>query len=304
MSPGETVMAKEEEIKKWQESLFEAFAYNDVLGGRYLSPAMGIEKVVGSVFVDKYRGHRVLTDAFMDFLGATIWAQAEYNNANGWPQKSPYYVTCLLMYLTMFRSFRAAELLSLHGYPLQGYVLQRSLKDQAYCLCAAANGMATFGELFGWEDIGEITEERYATVIKNRRKIEEQTRDQLVGSKSGLSAEAQHELLQWERLFNFEAHRGLFTLFRAVRRVLVQKKLEMVLGPTPDEMNESITFQIAPASPSKKQATCGSPNAQPTWSAAPLKASNGTCAHISCPSSDMRNCRRYQFRSFALSRID
>ena len=30
-----------------------------------------------------------------------------------------------LMYLTMFRTVRATEVLSVHGYPLQGYALQR-----------------------------------------------------------------------------------------------------------------------------------------------------------------------------------
>jgi len=231
------------EIKKWQDSLFAAFAHDGVLGGKYLGPVMDIEPEVGAAFNDKYYGHRVLTDSFMDFFGETIWKQAEYCNKNGWPQDREYYVTCLLMFLTMFRSFRSAELLALQGgYPLQGYIIQRSLKDQVFALCAAANGVASFGKLFGWQGMGggEWSKDQYGKVIKNRMQIEDKIVRNIIGKDSGLTAETQDALMQWNRLFNWEAHRGLLTLFRASHRVFVEKKLEMVLGPVPDELNESM----------------------------------------------------------------
>jgi hypothetical protein len=71
-------------------------------------------------------------------------------------------------------------------------------------------------------------------------KIEDKIVRNIIGKDSGLTAESQDALVQWNRLFNWEAHRGLLTLFRASHRVLVQKKLEMVLGPVPDELNESM----------------------------------------------------------------
>ncbi len=183
----------DDKIKQWQDSLFAAFSYKGVLGGQYLGPVMDIEPNVGKAFHDKYYGHRVLTDSFMDFLGETIWKQGEFNNRSGWPQDREYYTMCLMMFLTVFRSFRAAELLSLHGgYPLQAYIIQRSLKDQVFA------------------------------------------------QDSGVSDEAQQELIQWNRLFNWEAHRGLLTMFRASKRVMDAKKFEMVLGPTPDELNETM----------------------------------------------------------------
>jgi len=230
-------------IKEWQDSLFAEFTHDGVLGGKYLGPVMDTEPQVGAAFVDKYYGHRVLTDSFMDFFGETIWKQAEYNNKNGWPQDRPYYVTCLLMYLTMFRSFRSGELLALQGgYPLQGYVIQRSIKDQALALCAAANKIETFGRLFGWDGMGgdPWSKDQYGEVIKNRMKVEDKIVRNIVGKSSDLTQETQDQLTSWNRLFNWEAHRGLFTLFRASHRVLVDKKLEMVLGPSPDEMNETM----------------------------------------------------------------
>lgn len=184
----------------------------------------------------------MLTDSFLDFFGETIWEQAEFNNKRGWPQDRPYYVTCLMMFLTIFRSFRAAELLSVEGgYPLQAYIIQRSLKDQAFAMCAAASQTETFDRLFGWEGMGgePLDPARYGRSIKNRMKIEDKIVRTLIGKDSGLSADAQTELVRWNRLFNWEAHRGLLTLFRMSSNVLVEKKLQMVLGPTPDEMNES-----------------------------------------------------------------
>jgi hypothetical protein len=107
------------EIKKWQDGLFDAFRHNGVLGDRYFGPVMDMEPQIGGVFVEKYYGHRVLTDSFMDFFGETLSKQREYNEQKGWPKDRPYYVTCLVMYLTMFRSLRAAEVAALNGYPLQ-----------------------------------------------------------------------------------------------------------------------------------------------------------------------------------------
>ena len=84
------------EIKKWQDGLFDAFRHNGVLGDRYFGPVLELEPLVGGVFVEKYFGHRVLTDSFMDFFGETLSKQGEFNSKNGWPQDRPYYVTCLM----------------------------------------------------------------------------------------------------------------------------------------------------------------------------------------------------------------
>ena len=230
------------EIKKWQDSLFDAFSYGDVLGGKYLAPVMDVEPQVGAAFVEKYYGHRVLTDAFLDFFGETLWKQFDVNKQNGWPQDRPYYVTCLMMFLTMFHSCRAAELVSVKGgYPLQGYIIQRSLKDQAFAMCAAANGTDTFARLFGWEGASASpwSKEQYAQVIKKRMQIEDKIVRNLIGKDSGLSNEAQTELLLWNRMFNWEAHRGLLTMFRLSHKLL-EGKLPITIAPTPDEMNESM----------------------------------------------------------------
>lgn len=222
-------------IKAWQDSLFDAFSHNGVLGGAVLSSVLEAEPLVGGTFINKYYGHRVLADSFMEFFGRTLMTQLAFNQTNGWPQNQPHYATCLMMYLTMFRAFRSSELLALHGYPMQGYVIQRSLKDQAFALCAAANGLARFGELFGWEGVqGNLNEQQAEDVVKSRRKAEARVVDQLIGSKSGLSEETQAELQRWDRLFNWEAHRGLLTLYTASDELLKNPHNTSVVPATSD----------------------------------------------------------------------
>lgn len=233
---------READIKKWQDSLFEAFSYHGVIGNKYLGPVMDVEPQVGAAFVEKYYGHRVLTDAFLEFFGETLWKQFEFNKQNGWPEDRQNYVTCLMMYLTMFRSFRAAELVSvMGGYPLQGYIIQRSIKDQAFAMCALANRTDTFARLFGWDGAGAgpWSKEQYAQVIKKRMQIEDKIVRNLIGKDSGLSNDAQKELLRWNRMFNWEAHRGLLTMFR-LSSALHEGKLPLTIAPSPDEMNESM----------------------------------------------------------------
>jgi hypothetical protein len=114
----------EQRIRQWQDRLHEAFDYNGVLGGKFLSGTMQLEEAVGQLFVRKYHGHRLLTDAFLDFFAETLQTQLAFHSQHGWPSNEPNYALTFLMYLTTFRTVRATEVLSVNGYPLQGYALQ------------------------------------------------------------------------------------------------------------------------------------------------------------------------------------
>ena len=144
---------KSEKIKAWQNKLLSAFSHNGAPGGRFLASAIEAEHETGAEFMDKWYGHRVLTDSFMEFFGETLHSQWVFNNAKGWPQNSPHYSSCLILYLTAYRSIRSSEVLSANGYTLPAYAVQRTIKEQLMVLGAAANGIAHFDELFGWKGI-------------------------------------------------------------------------------------------------------------------------------------------------------
>lgn len=228
---------RDSDIEKWQDSLFEAFSYQGVLGGRYLGPVMAAEPLVGRAFTEKYYGHRVLTDSFLDFFCETLSSQFDVVRSIGWPIDKPYYATCLTMFLTMFRSYRSAEVISTGGYPLQGYIIQRSLKDQAFALCAVANGTDTLASLFGWDTT--VGSSSPADLVKRRQKVEDGVVRHLIGKTSGLSEGTQEQLLNWNRLFNWEAHRGLLT-FGQITGQLIAGELPPDIAPTNDELLESM----------------------------------------------------------------
>src|SRR5438067_8798911 len=143
---------KKRTILQWQDRVHEAFDHNGVLGGKFLLGAMRLEERVGQLFVKKFHGHRLLTDAFLDFFAETLQTQLAFHSQYGWPSNEPNYALTFLMYATMFRAVRATEVLSVNGYPMQGYALQRSIKDQVFILCAIAHKIMSFGEIFGWQE--------------------------------------------------------------------------------------------------------------------------------------------------------
>lgn len=147
-----------------------------------------------------------------------------------------------MMYKTVFRSIRASEILSQHSYTLRGYAMQRSIKEQLYILCAVANGFATIEEVFADETQGEAdrTAEQEEKHFRAQLKIEGDVRAQICGAKSGLSEKSQEQLLIWERMFNKEVHRALFSFFRASRRLLIDGKRGMELVPPTDDLADSM----------------------------------------------------------------
>jgi hypothetical protein len=235
-------MSSDQEIKAWQERLEKAFGQDGVVGGRFLRVARKREQDTGAAFVDKFHGHRILTDSFMDFFGETLRFQSFFNGQQGWPKAQPHYVSSLMMYLTLFRTMRSAELLSENGYALRAYAIQRSIKDQLWILCAAANGMATFAELFGFEGKVDkkLTDDDEEAIFKAQLNTENSIRKQIVGDKSGLSAETQAQLLKWERMFNKEVHRAQYSMYRAMHRLLVLKDYDVALGPQTDDLSEAM----------------------------------------------------------------
>ena len=99
-------------IAQWLDRLHDAFDHNGILGGKFLFLTTQLEEAVGQLFVQKYHGHRVLTDAFLDFFAESIQTQLAYHSQAGWPPNEPKYAFTFLMYLTMFRTVRATEVLS------------------------------------------------------------------------------------------------------------------------------------------------------------------------------------------------
>jgi hypothetical protein len=102
--------------------------------------------------------------------------------------------------------------------------------------------MAAFNELFGWKGMeGDVlTDEQAADQIKMRQKVESKIKSKIMGKRSNLSAESQVQLEKWDRMFNLEVHRSLFSWARAGQRLIVDRDLGFELGPRTDDLADAM----------------------------------------------------------------
>lgn len=64
-------------VDEWQKRLEDNFTYNGVIGGKILPSTIKQERICGSYFTQKFHGHRVLADSFLDFFAVTVRSEAE-----------------------------------------------------------------------------------------------------------------------------------------------------------------------------------------------------------------------------------
>jgi hypothetical protein len=114
---------------EWQSRLERHFKVDGVTGG-YLMEVLNQETAFRDYVLENFSGHVVLMDSFYSFFIETVNTAVVFANGKGIPKECQHYAVLLLFYVTMFRSFRAAENLLLRGYPFDGYALLRGLKDR------------------------------------------------------------------------------------------------------------------------------------------------------------------------------
>lgn len=235
-------MGRKEDIAAWQQRLDENFSHNDVVGGHLLPAIMGLEDVCGQQYVYTYKGHRILTDAFLDFFALTLADVAGKAKNQGWPKNMPYYSTCIASFLTLFRSIRAAEKIAVSGYALDGYALLRNAKEQALCLGAIAAGRSSFPAWLGLQGMptgGAWGPAEHEKALRNREAEENRVRRETIGKDSGLAPDQIEELRHWDRLFNYQVHGSRFTFVQASAWLMDAKK-PFSIGPLPNEMDVAL----------------------------------------------------------------
>lgn len=230
-----------DEIKAWEDELTAMFAVGGIVGGDLFPGILEGERIVGADFAREYAGHTKAMDSLFDFLAVTLTLLTRFMHEHGWPAHK-HYAVMYLMYLTLFRTFRAADVLAKNGYFNHGYSILRSVKDQAFAIAAVANKLTSATEIFGWTEgdgtitAGNVDMER---IVKTRMKAEKEAEDFLYGQKSELSEDHQGELLMWSRMFNWQAHRGMMTYSDEMGRML-EGKGDFDLRPVRGESGEAL----------------------------------------------------------------
>ena len=221
------------DVSEWQERLEKFFTVNGVVGG-YLSEILDLESQYGEYIFKKFHGQRVLMDSYFSFFIETIRAANRAVKEKGWPLNSPYYGPTVLFYVTLFRSFRAADNLLTKGYPLDGYALLRDIKDRAIFLAAIAHGITSLSRIFGYAGNRALTDETYKKLKAERKKEERRIFNEIIRKKSGLDPQFHIELQKWENLFHEEVHGSKLTYFTEGGEWLRGEK-PLSIGPTPLE---------------------------------------------------------------------
>jgi hypothetical protein len=194
------------------QKLRDAFSDGGIVGPGLLGIHMR-EEEREAVLCDSFRGYRLLHQCFLAFLHDSL----QLANSIAPEARPPYdWYRPLLVFLgTTFSRARAAEILYLHGYALEGFALLRDLKDRAVLLAGVLHGATTIPLVLGFEPDGSLGEsgDYWAAnrqMTKRRRSVHREvfafmlTRD--------LPGEVAGHLRRWADLFHYEVHMSLHSL--------------------------------------------------------------------------------------------
>lgn len=233
------------DVAEWQRRL-EKYFMVDGITGKPLIPILNMESEYGRYVVVRFKGQFYLMDSFFGFFVETINKAVKFATSNKWPPEYSYYPLVLHYYVTIFRSFRAAENLLKSGYPLDGYALLRDLKDRAIFVGALVHGKTSFQKLSGVlenQSATSITEKEYQGIKKRRKDEERRVLNEMIRKNSGLSPDIQKELEVWENLFHEEVHGSKLTFSMDIG--WLQGKQPLSLGPVPNERSIAVYINRA-----------------------------------------------------------
>src|SRR5579864_2137946 len=213
---------------EWQKRLEETFTVNGLVGG-HLVEVHRREASLGDYLVRTFHGQNVLIDSFQSFFIETLNLLLDQVGENGWPDFKHYSLT-VAYFNTLFRRYRAGEILYYSGYPLDGYVLFRDIKDRALLLCGVLHNMTSIPAIMGLIPPTPNTADGRKEATRARKTEENRITRLISGKDSGLPSDVIAELKNWDDLFHVEVHGAGFSLAHELD--LLSKGLANRAGPT------------------------------------------------------------------------
>jgi len=213
---------------EWQKRLEDTFTVNGLIGG-HLIEVHERERRIGTQLVNAFRGQNVLIDSFQSFFVETLNLVLEEIAEQGWP-KSENYALTFAYFNTIFRRYRAAEVLYYSGYPLEGYSLFRDIKDRALLLCGVLHSVTTLPHVMGMLPVFDDTPEGHKKATRVRKDEENRITKLICGTDSGLPPSVAAELKFWDDLFHYELHGARLSI--AHELALLRGGMTNRVGPT------------------------------------------------------------------------
>jgi hypothetical protein len=219
----------------WQERIQAAFStQGGSVGERYLLAILQAEKAIGREYQIKFHGHRLLTEASFDFFVETLTAVANRIRQQGWPEHRENYFDTVLAFVTLLRTMRAADMLAVGGYRLDGYAHLRGVMDQIIRIVGVANGWTTFSGVHGvagYAKDRKWTEAEFEKIHANKVKVEKEIHRKLIGSDSGLSQRSIEALRNWDRMFDKQVHGAQWTFISEAKFWVGRHDASVSLAP-------------------------------------------------------------------------
>ena len=212
-------------VAEWQQRMTDTFHEGGVIGPR-LVPVFEAERAYSSIVDLKSAGHMQLRENFQSFLYETLRLGESFRSARGAsaPQR---HGAMLLEFASLFRVFRAADVLFHSGYPLDGVALLRDARDRAMFLAAVGRSETTLVELEGFEPKDSNRQSLHSderTASRRRRANTERTIiRRTIGGESGFPEEVIDELKGWTQLFHMEVHGSRLTRASEFREYYIGK---------------------------------------------------------------------------------
>lgn len=224
-------------LGEWQERLETTFEENGVVGGQLLE-VHDRESGIRDHLLKTFRGQNVLIDSFQSFFVETLNLASDLVRRSGWPPPTSNYPMAFAKFHSLFRRFRACEVLFYSGYPLEGYSLLRDVKDSAVMLAGVGHNMTTLPKIIGHEPAIENHAEWRKRVTRIRKNEEQRVSRRVCGVDSGLAPEVIAEVRFWNDLFHQEVHGGGLSLTHEVD--LLMRGMVNRPGPTFHEQAFSV----------------------------------------------------------------
>lgn len=96
------------DVAEWQKRLEKHFIGNGHIGG-HLTSIIKKEREYGQFVASTYHGQFALIDSFFSFYIEILQTANKIIEEQGWPKEYQHYAPTILLYVTNFRSFRAAK---------------------------------------------------------------------------------------------------------------------------------------------------------------------------------------------------
>lgn len=205
---------KPEEVAAWQERLEENFKGPSGVIGERLLKLQRIEQTLGAQLTSTFVGYLTLMDSFLDFYMESIELTAGKRKEQ-WPELTPFITAT---HITTFWRFRASYLIFWSGYFIDALSLLRSVFENVLQIAALRHGIITLADAFGGltvEEASQMSPDEVAKRIRNNIvKADKAVRDNFLGEKSGLSPEAQDDMVAFQGIMHGAVHKSRLNFVR------------------------------------------------------------------------------------------